>query len=197
MTSLLEGLEFEHCDAAAARSIRDTVEDIYRRSYVQAIASGDPFDSPSEFMRRFDSYTDPRNRGFAYVIARVDGKPAGQIWGWSLPENARWWTGLNLDIGDDLEEFTAEDGTRTFGLSEIMVCTEYAGRGVARALHDELLGSRTELRATLLVEADNERAYQRYRAWGWHRIGWLRPGWPDAPKFDVLIRDLDLAVNEK
>ncbi|MBF6301956.1 GNAT family N-acetyltransferase [Nocardia amamiensis] len=189
MTGLPEGLEFEHCTAAEARSRRQMVEDIYRRSYVDAIASEDPFDSPSEFMRRFDSYTDPRNSGFAYLCARVDGQPAGQIWGWPLPPNARWWTGLHLDSGD-IEEFTTEDGTRTFGLSEIMVCAEYARQGIAHALHDELLCSRTEQRATLLVEADNERAYERYRRWGWNRVGWLRPSWPDAPQFDVLMREL-------
>ncbi|MEW1738404.1 GNAT family N-acetyltransferase [Nocardia beijingensis] len=189
MTGLPDDLKFEHYTADEARARREIVENVYRRSYVDAIASGDPFDSPSEFMRRFDSYTGPRGSGFAYVLARVDGEPAGQIWGWPLPPNARWWTGLHLDSGD-LEEFTAEDGRRTFGLSEIMVCAEYAGRGIARALHDELLGSRTEQRATLLVEEDNERAYQRYRRWGWERVGWLRPSWPDAPRFDVLIREL-------
>jgi ribosomal protein S18 acetylase RimI-like enzyme len=189
MTTQPPGLSLEHYNAEQTRRFRDVVEDIYGRSYIEAIASGDPFDSPAEFMRRFDSYTDPRNSGFAYVLARVEGKPAGQIWGWSLPPNARWWTGLHLDSGN-LEEFTAEDGTRTFGLSEIMVCAEYAGQGIAHALHDELLSSRTEQRASLLVEADNERAYARYRRWGWHKVGCLRPGWPDAPQFDVLIREL-------
>ncbi|NKY50315.1 GNAT family N-acetyltransferase [Nocardia vermiculata] len=182
-------IEFQHYDNDGARGVRMTVEDVYRRSYVDAIASGDPFDSPEEFMRRFDSYSSPRNTGFEYVLAVVGGRPAGQIWGWPLPPNAAWWGNLHLDDPDtDIEEFTAEDGTRTFGLSEIMVCTEYAGQGVARAMHDELLGRRPEGRATLLVEPDNPRAYERYIRWGWRRVGYLRPSWPDAPRFDVLIR---------
>ena len=37
-----------------------------------------------------------------------------------------------------------------------------------------------------------ERAYARYRKWGWYRVGWQRPGWDDAPRFDVLMRDLPL-----
>ncbi|WP_334026338.1 hypothetical protein [Nocardia terpenica] len=38
---------------------------------------------------------------------------------------------LQLDDPDiDFEEFTAEDGLRTFALSEIMVCSDYAGQGV-------------------------------------------------------------------
>ncbi|MGW4365476.1 GNAT family N-acetyltransferase [Nocardia takedensis] len=191
----LPGLVFEHRNGLETRAIRATVEDVYRRSYTEAIASGDPFDSPPEFMRRFDSYTNPRNSGFAHVLARVDGEPAGQIWGWPLPSNAAWWTGLHLDDTElDMQAFTAEDGARTFGLSEIMVCSDYAGRGIARALHDELLDSRPESRATLLVEADNERAYQRYLHWGWNKIGWLRPSWPDAPRFEVLLRDLGAAT---
>lgn len=182
--------EFEHFTAAQARGIRDTVEDVYQRSYVDAIASGDPFDSPAEFMRRFDAYTNPdRSSGFELVLARVDGAPAGQSWGWPLQPGAAWWGGLQLDDGDPAE-FTAETGARTFALSEIMVCTEYTGRGIARGLHDELLRGRTEQRATLLVGPDNDRAYRRYRKWGWYRVGALRPGWDDAPTFDVMTLTL-------
>jgi GNAT superfamily N-acetyltransferase len=184
--------DFEHFTAAQARDIRSTVEDIYRRSYVDAIESGDPFDSPEEFMRRFDTYTRPDRSGeFELVVAYVDGAPAGQSWGWPLQPGAAWWGGLQLDDAE-LQEFTAETGARTFALSEIMVCAEHTGRGLARALHDELLGARSEQRATLLVEPDNQRAYRRYRKWGWSRVGWLRPNWDDAPTFDVLMRDLPL-----
>jgi hypothetical protein len=73
-----------------------------------------------------------------------------------------------------------------------MVCVEYTGRGLAHALHDKLLAGRTEQRATLLVNPGNESAYARYRKWGWCRVGWQRPDWDDAPRFDVLMRDLPL-----
>ncbi|MBF6328419.1 GNAT family N-acetyltransferase [Nocardia transvalensis] len=191
MTDALAGLEFEHHTTQSARELREVVEDIYRRSYVDAIASGDPFDSPAEFMNRFDAYTRGYN-GFELVIARADGKPVGQTWGWPLPPDGRWWEALKLDDPDaDREAFTVEDGVRTFALSEIMVCADYAGHGVARALHDELLIRRPEKRATLLVEPDNERAYRRYRSWGWRKVGTMKPHWPDAPRFDVLIRELE------
>ncbi|MGX1805428.1 GNAT family N-acetyltransferase [Nocardia sp. NPDC055321] len=190
MNTPLAGLTFEHCSATRAREIREVVEDIYRRSYVDAIASGDSFESPAEFMRRFEAYTDPdRGSGFELVLAHVNGAPAGQTWGWPLGVNARWWSGLVLDEGDH-DEFIAEDGTRTFALSEIMVCAEYTGHGLARALHDKLLAARSERRATLLVQPANERAYKAYRKWGWRKVGALRPSWPDAPHFDVLIREL-------
>lgn len=189
--------EFRHHTAAQAREIRATVEDVYRRSYIDAIASGDPFDSPEAFMHRFDAYTDPaRSWGFDLAVAYLDGASAGQTWGWPLRPGAAGWGGLHLDDGGlddgDLDEFSAETGDRTFALSEIMVCAEHTGRGLARALHDELLRARSEQRATLLVEPDNERAYQRYRTWGWYRVGWLRPNWEDAPTFDVLMHNLPL-----
>ncbi|MEC3920278.1 GNAT family N-acetyltransferase [Nocardia sp. CDC160] len=190
MTTPPTGVTFEHLTAEQAREMREVVEDIYRRSYVEAIASGDPFDAPEQFMHRFDAYTDPsRSRGFELVLARVDGHPAGQTWGWPLPPDAAWWRDFHLDHGDRAA-FTAEDGHRTFALSEIMVCTEHTGHGLARALHDELLRGRPEQRATLLVEPDNTRAYSAYRKWGWQRVGTLRPSWPDAPQFDVLIQPL-------
>ncbi|MCX0275127.1 GNAT family N-acetyltransferase [Nocardia zapadnayensis] len=191
-TGRLTSARYQHHTATQARNVRAVVEDIYRRSYVDAIDSGDPFDSPVEFMRRFDAYTDPaRSGGFELVVAFVDGAPAGQTWGWPLQPGAAWWGGLHLDDGDR-ERFTTETGERTFALSEIMVCTGHSGRGLARALHNDLLSGRREQRATLLVEPDNDRAYAAYRKWGWVRVGWLRPDWEDAPKFDVLIRDLPL-----
>ncbi|MFQ6395723.1 GNAT family N-acetyltransferase [Nocardia sp. KC 131] len=187
-----DGIEFQHLDAEQARGLRATVEEIYTRSYVDAIASGDLFNSPEQFMHRFDSYTDPaRGSVFAMVVARIAGKPAGQTWGWTLGPNAAWWKHFRPEDGiEDREAFVAEDGTRTFGLSEIMVCAEHTGHGLARALHDELLKSRPERRSTLLVEPDNERAYRAYLNWGWSRVGVTKPSWPDAPTFDVLIRDL-------
>ncbi|NKY84704.1 GNAT family N-acetyltransferase [Nocardia veterana] len=185
--SSIDGLSFQHYTAAEARAVRDRVEQIFRDSYTDTIESGDEFEAPEAFMHRFDTYTDPqRGQGFELVIARIGDEPAGQAWGWPLGPDTRWWSGLELDAGD-LAAFTAENGNRTFALSEIMVRRKFTGQGFARALHDELLSGRPERRATLLVRPDNDRAYRTYVRWGWSRIGTLRPTWPDAPKFDVLI----------
>ncbi|MEV5833473.1 GNAT family N-acetyltransferase [Nocardia sp. NPDC052112] len=185
-------LKFHHLSAEQARERRTEIEDIFRDSYVHAIEAGEKFESPEAFMHRFDAYTDPgRPAGFELVIAELDGLACGQTWGWPLHENTAWWGGFELEKGN-AADFTAENGSRTFGLSEIMVRSELTGRGIARALHDELLGNRPEQRATLLVRPDNTRAYTTYRKWGWSRVGTLKPSWPDAPTFDVLIRDLPL-----
>lgn len=180
-------LTFQRYGAEAARAARDVVEKVYRGAYFEAIESGDPFNSPDAFMHRFDRYT---QRGeFDLVIAYADGEPAGQAWGWPLDERsgAGWWDGLQAEPEPG---FTEEDGKRTFALSEIMVQREQTGRGVAHALHDELLRGRDEQRATLLVEPENTRAYRAYVSWGWRKVAQLRPGWPDAPLFDVLILPL-------
>ncbi|BDT88529.1 N-acetyltransferase [Nocardia cyriacigeorgica] len=180
--------EFRRYDPSGAREIRDTVLDVYARAYAESIASGDPFESLEAATRRFDAYTN--SAGFDLVVLYSDGEAIGQAWGWPLNENSCWWNGLRLDKEEP--EFTKEDGTRTFALSEIMVVREHTGRGHARALHDDLLGGRRERRATLLVDPTNVNAYARYRKWGWFRIGTLRPNWEAAPTFDVLIRALPL-----
>lgn len=176
---------FKRFDAAAARAAVGVVEQLYVASHEEAIASGDPFNSTETFLHRFDRYTS--TPAFDMVVAYESGQPVGLTWGWPLPTGARWWDGLLTDLG---EGFTEETGERTFALSEIMVASEWEGRGAGRALHDELLGARPEQRATLLVSPTNDRAYTAYRRWGWECVGQLRPGWPDAPTFDVLMRDL-------
>ncbi|QFG22858.1 GNAT family N-acetyltransferase [Actinomadura sp. WMMB 499] len=183
-------LEFRRHDAVQARAVRATVEEIYRDAYADAIASGDPFDSPEHFMTRFDAYTDS-DRGFEMVVAYLDGEPVGQTWGWPLAPDTAWWRGL---VEEPEPGFAEEDGTRTFALSEIMVRRQWTGQGTAHALHNALLTGRHETRATLLVEADNHTAYRAYTAWGWRRVGQLRPSWPDAPLFDVLLLLLPLPL---
>jgi GNAT superfamily N-acetyltransferase len=182
---MVPDLTFRRYDAAGARQIRPTVESVFKDSYAEAISSGDPFDSVEAFMQRFDAYT---SRGSFDMVVGYDGDDSvGQAWGWPLDERAGkgWWVGLDPEPG-----FTREDGKRTFALSEIMVCSNWTGQGVAHALHDELLSGRNEQRATLLVEPDNDTAYRAYLRWGWRKVAQLRPSWPGAPLFDVLILPL-------
>jgi GNAT superfamily N-acetyltransferase len=179
------GLHFQRYNAAGAREIRDMVALIHRDAYAARIEPGDPFESHQAFMERFDAYT--AGRGFDLVLACLDNQPAGQAWGWPLTSSTRWWDGLPAEPEPG---FTREDCTRTFALSEIMVRQAYTGRHIARALHDKLLSGRAEQRATLLVNPANQAAYEIYRHWGWRTVAQLRPAWPGAPLFDVLILPL-------
>jgi GNAT superfamily N-acetyltransferase len=182
-------LTFRRYSAEEAHRARDVVQTIYKNAYWENIESGDPFSQPKAFMGRYDAYTS--NPLFALVVALVDDEPAGQAWGWALGANSRWWEGLESEPDPG---FTVEDGTRTFALSEIMVIRSHTGHGIAHALHDELLRGRQEQRATLLVRPANTRAYGTYLRWGWRAVAMLRPRWPDAPTFDVLILPLPLAT---
>lgn len=180
------GLAFRRYDGASASAERATVEAIYLASYT-AEQQADPFNSPATWMSRFDGYADIP--GFGLVIAYSGAEPAAQAFGWPLGPQSSWWTGL---VVEPEPGFTSEDGGRTFALSEIMVRQVYVGKGIAHATHDELLSGRLEKRATLLVEPDNTPAYRAYTGWGWQHVAQLRPGWPDAPMFDVLILPLPL-----
>lgn len=182
----MNDLTFCRYNVAEARRLRDTVEEVYVRSYGEAIASADPFDSVDAFMHRFDSYAS--RPGFDLVVAYQDGEAIGQAWGWPLTAHSGWWEGF---LSEPEPDFTREDGRRTFALSEIMVSQEWAGKGIAHALHDHLLLARPESRATLLVESENVRAYRAYLHWGWRKVTQLRPIWDNAPTFDVLILPLD------
>ena len=182
-------LTFRRYTADEARGARDTVEAVYRGAYWENIESGDQFSQPAAFMGRFDAYGS--NPLFDLVVAFEDDKPVGQAWGWALSANSRWWEGLESEPEPG---FTVEDGTRTFALSEIMVVRDSTGRGIAHALHDELLRRRQEQRATLLVRPANTRAYGTYLRWGWRTMAKLHPHWPDAPTFDVLMLPLPLPL---
>ncbi|GLZ09696.1 hypothetical protein Acsp03_71620 [Actinomadura sp. NBRC 104412] len=185
-------LRFQRFNAAQARAIREVVEAVYIDAYAKAIASGDEFDAVEQFMRRFDAYTGS-GRGFDMVVAYTAGQePIGQTWGWPLGPDTAWWGGLEEEPEPG---FTQETGARTFALSEIMVRQAWTGQGVAHRLHDELLKTRPETRATLLVEGGNEQAYRAYRAWGWQKAGRLRPRWENAPLYDVLI--IPLPISER
>jgi GNAT superfamily N-acetyltransferase len=178
-------LTFRRHGGADASAVRGTVEEIYRDSYSDK-QQADPFSAADAWMRRFDVYA--AISGFDLVIARTaDGEAVGQAWGWPLAADSDWWTGL---VSEPEPGFTVENGGRTFALSEIMVLRAHTGKGMAHALHDELLRGRDEQRATLLVRPANTFAYRAYTRWGWQQVAQLRPDWPDAPMFDVLILPL-------
>lgn len=176
-------LKFSHHDASTTDSILNTVIGrVYEASHADVIA--DPFYSTERFIERVRGYI--QAPGFALVAAYADSTAIGLAFGYVLPANARWWNGLTTPAPEDL---TDETGHRTFALNELMVTPEWQGRGVAHALHDELLGSRGEERATLLVRENNTAAQTAYARWGWQTIGKLRP-YPDSPHFDAMVLPL-------
>lgn len=179
------GIRFRHYDAASAGDILETViAPLYEASH--ADMSSNEFYSLERAVERTRGYL--RAPGFALVVAYLEDDPIGQAFGYPLPATTRWWTGLTTPVPDDLIH---ETGTRTFAFNEVNVLPERQGQGVAHALHDELLNSRPEERATLLVREDNTIAQNAYARWGWKKIGKLQP-YPDSPHFDAMILPLPL-----
>jgi hypothetical protein len=183
-------VELQRFSGDDARAIRDTIADVQAHGYADAIATGNPFESTEAFMERFERYSTAP--GFTLIVASINGYPVGQAFGWPLGADTAWWYGLVLDPGQP-ENFTAENGARTFALSELMVDKKYTGQGIAGILYRGLLADRPEQRVTWLVNPTNP-AYAIYRHWGAHQVGTLKPSWDGAPRFDVLIVDLPLTT---
>jgi ribosomal protein S18 acetylase RimI-like enzyme len=185
MTQPAPQITYTRHDADSAEDIFATVIiPVYETSHADVIAN--PFYSAKRFAERVSGYM--RAPGFELVAAYAGGVPIGQAFGYALPPGARWWNGLTTPVPPG---FTEESGARTFALNELMVDPAWQRRGVAHALHDELLGGRHEERATLLVREDNEPAQAAYARWGWRKVAKLRP-FPDSPVFDALILPLPL-----
>ncbi|XVQ10978.1 GNAT family N-acetyltransferase [Spirillospora sp. CA-255316] len=182
---MTKDLTFSRHDPAETTAILDSViVPLYEASHADVI--GNPFYSGERFAERVRGYA--KAPGFEIVVARIADEPVGQAFGYTLQKNSRWWDGLTTPVPDG---FTTETGSRTFAFNELMVVPSWHGKGVAHALHDELLGGRDEQRATLLVREDNTSAQNAYRRWGWKKIGKLQP-FEDSPHFDSMIIALPL-----
>lgn len=181
----VSGLTAKRYRQPAAIKLAEKVREVYEKSYIKAIESGRLFAEVDSFMERYASYSS--NPEIDLVIVYLSGEPIAQTWGWPLSGESMWWTGL---VAEPEPGFTVENGRRTFALSEIMVSHQWSGRGIAHALQDFLLAGRDENRATLLVNPENEVARRAYERWGWRRVSQLLPKWPDAPLFDVMMREL-------
>jgi GNAT superfamily N-acetyltransferase len=162
---------------------RDDLLNVYADVYVDRL--DDPFFSIPRYWERLEAYA--TRDGFGLVIGDDDTGPIGYAMGFTLPAGSGWWRGLTTDIDPEL---LVEDGTRTVAVTEIMVLASMRRRGYARAMHDALLQGRSERRATLLVLPDNRPAQAAYAAWGWHKIGDLKP-FDDAPTYDAMILNLE------
>jgi ribosomal protein S18 acetylase RimI-like enzyme len=180
-----QNVSFTHHDEASAEQILgQVIAPVYEASHADVIAN--PFYSSDRFVERVRGYL--KAPGFEIVIAYIRDVPVGQAFGYALPPAARWWDGLTTPVP---QGFATETGDRTFALNELMVVPEWQRKGVAHALHDELLRGRGEERATLLVRENNVSAQAAYARWGWQKIGKLRP-YPDAPDFDAMVLQLPL-----
>jgi GNAT superfamily N-acetyltransferase len=182
MGTVVPELVIQQLGAEGLHEQRADVLTVYTEVYADQL--GDTFYSPGRYWERLEAYAS--RDGFGFVTGRIDGDLAGYALGYPLPAGSRWWGGIRGRVDPAL---LTETGQRTFALNELMVRPPWRRRGYARELHDALLRSRPEQRATLLVRPDNTPALQAYLSWGWYRIGELQP-FADAPIFDAMVLDL-------
>lgn len=107
-------------------------------------------------------------------------------YGFAVEADTGWWDELTEPVPDDMRR---EDGRRTFGLMELAVRGAWRGQGVARHLHETLLGRIETRRVLLNVHPDSKAASAAYRAWGYRKIGEARP-WEGPDLYDVMLLDL-------
>jgi GNAT superfamily N-acetyltransferase len=143
-----------------------------------------PFFSMRQFEQRLNGHTSVA--GWECVLGSIDDEPVGYAYGFPLPKGDRGWSGLRTPVDPALIE---ETGTRTFALCEIMVREQWRKKGVAFAIHEELVRHRPEERVNLLVEKTHPRVRALYERWGYTWIA-EQQSFSDGPIYDAMIRSL-------
>ncbi|HEY1618283.1 MAG TPA: GNAT family N-acetyltransferase [Streptosporangiaceae bacterium] len=138
-----------------------------------------------EIARRFRVWC--RQPGFVLAQARSGGFLIGYAAGMPLRPSTSWWAEVTAPLPEDV---TAEYPGRTFALIDLVVRASWRRQGVARDLHDLILASRTEERATLTVLPAATPAQHAFAAWGWQKIARTRGQGPGLPVSDVLLTAL-------
>jgi GNAT superfamily N-acetyltransferase len=124
---------------------------------------------------------------FGVAVARASDELVGFAYGFSVPPETKRWAGLLEPVS---VQVTSEWPGRTFLLFDYAVLSPRRGQGIGRKLHDALLGSRGEERATLTVQPTAGDTKRIYEHWGWWQVGQVEGGpMAAAPVFDVYLRD--------
>ena len=108
-----------------------------------------PYRRPDDAARFADRFRVQRRQpGFVLAEARHGGYLVGYAAGMPLRPSTSWWRDLTTPLPD---EVTAEHPGRTFALTELLVRASWRRQGIGQDLHDLILASRREERATLTV----------------------------------------------
>ncbi|NUT34373.1 MAG: GNAT family N-acetyltransferase [Hamadaea sp.] len=175
-------------DAARGRRLIDPICTVY-----DEVFSTPPFfwrnDESQLHRERLTSLLDDPTFGLATATstATADGELVGFAYGFTVPVDTQRWQRLKGEVDP---ETAREWPGRTFLLFDYAVRAPFRGRGIGKALHDLLLSSRSEDRATLTVQpaaVDTKRIYEQ---WGWRMVGQIEGGsTAAAPLFDCYLRD--------
>ncbi|GAA2648170.1 GNAT family N-acetyltransferase [Streptomyces vastus] len=164
--------------------------DAFLPAYEEVYAEPPYREGPRDVAEFIDHYQVHAQRpGFRLVLAREGDETVGFTYGYHLAPDTRWWK--NLQDVQLPEDFTREDGRRTFVIIELAVRKPWRRRGIAGALHAQLLEGLDVERVTLTMRPEPEAApaQSAYAAWGYRKIGVSHP-WDEAPLYDCMIREL-------
>lgn len=128
-----------------------------------------------------------RQPGFVLAEARHGEYLVGYAAGMPLRPSTSWWRDLTAPLPD---EVTAEHPGRTFALTDLLVRASWRRQGIARVLHDLILGGRGEERAAVTVLPAATAAQNAFRAWGWQKAGRTRGPQDGSPVSDILLMTL-------
>lgn len=155
-------------------TIRQILIDVHADVYVEEM--DDPLN------QRFPWFIDhwSSNSGFACAIAYDGGTPAGFCYGAPAKPDREWWREHWSPPGEDAS---------TFAVSELMTRAKWRKTGLSSRLHNELLATRPEALAALLVEPTHPKVQKLYESWGYEKVGTRQP-FADAPLFAVMVKQL-------
>ncbi|MFD3803544.1 GNAT family N-acetyltransferase [Streptomyces sp. NPDC058611] len=179
-----------HDEGAAAVRL-----DEFLPAYEEVYADPPYSEGPSDVAAFIDHYRLHAERpGMRLVLARDGDEVVGFAYGYYLPTGTGWWD--SITDRTLTEDFTREDGARTWVILELAVRKPWRRRGVAAALHAALLAGLAAERATLTVRPEPEAAPAQaaYEAWGYQHVGTAHP-WDGAPLYRALVLDLAAAGN--
>jgi ribosomal protein S18 acetylase RimI-like enzyme len=174
---------FELVDRATAAGHMAELQQLHAEVYGSAPPGR--IDDPTLFADRFR--VQGRQPGFAMAEARHGEYLVGYAAGMPLRPSTSWWRNLTTRVPD---EVTAEHPGRTFALVELLVRASWRRQGIGRSLHDLLLASRREERATLVVAPTATAALIAFQNWGWRKVARTRDNGPGSPVADILVTSL-------
>ncbi|MFB0628363.1 GNAT family N-acetyltransferase [Streptomyces sp. AB3(2024)] len=182
MTSEVKYERFEGPEAAGAL-------DAFLPAYEEVYAEPPYNEGPSDVAQFIDHYlVHVQRAGMRLITARDGEEVIGFAYGYLLSAGTGWWGNLDRELPED---FTREDGARTWVIMELAVRKPWRRRGVAAALHAALLDGLAAERVTLTVRPEPEAAPAQtaYAAWGYRAVGTSHP-WEGAPFHKAMVLEI-------
>ncbi|MBV7697639.1 GNAT family N-acetyltransferase [Streptomyces sp. TRM70350] len=169
-------------DTGLAARLLDDLAPLYEEVFAEPPYGEGPREVGA-FIARFQR--ERQHKGFRLALARDGEHLMGFAYGLPLASDTPWWDALtDVELSDD---FTREDGRRTFAVMEVAIRAPHRRRGLARALHAALICGNPAERVTLAVRPEAEPAVALYAALGYRLVG-RSCLWDGAPTYLYMLR---------